>query len=910
MAAGFDSTASAQSKRQTATNSILAPSATNTVAPWLNTNKPGAPVNSGYIAYLTPEEEAKTFILEDGYSLELVLADPILKEPVLTTFDGNGRMFVAEMRSFMRNADGKDQDKRTSRVSVHWSSKHNGVYDKHAVFADHLFLPRMVLPVGDGVIINETDTDDYYIYRDTKGNGVADSKKLFYSGGKRGGNVEHQPGGMIWCMDNWIYMPVNAYRLRVQGTNIIREPTPPNMGQWGLCQDDYGKPWFINAGSESGPISFQAPIIYGIPNFNEQREPGWEVVWPLIGLADVQGGSPRFRPQQKSLNHFTSTCGDAIYRGDRLPGDLRGDLLYAEPVGRLIRRDKVQNIEGLTRLHSVYTNSEFIRSTDPNFRPVNIANAPDGSVYITDMYRGVIQEKNWVTKDTYLRAVVDKYHLDRNAGRGRIWRLVNKDFKPDAQPALINATTTKLVETLAHPSGWWRDTAQQLLVLRGDKTCVPWLRDMALDHLNPLARIHAIWTLDGLGSLDSDLLAEKFKDSDPKVRIAAIRASESLYNLGDHSLVPEIIRLSSDKDPDVQVQVLLTASLLNWRGAQRFIDRTVLTSHMLGVKKIGGHLMPAMPNSETTDKNNFTRTVGNFSIYSADERRRLADGEMIYKQLCFSCHGTDGKGTPFQGAAPGTTLAPPFSGAITASGFPDNVINIVLKGLSGPVEGHHYDSQMPPMEDNDDQWIAAVTSYIRNSFGNHASFISSNDVAHVRLSVSARNTPWTIDELESNSPVLLTNRSLWKLASSHNAADLPLAVDGNLDTRYETKTSQEPGMFVQIELPEKTEICGVQWDAGSSIHEYPRSYKVQVSDDGISFETTLNEGSTAAVFNQIFFQPVNTRFIRITQTGLDPVHPWAIHELNLLRKRTPVEVNQSTRFIRQQGIKTVSVGDE
>ena len=146
--------------------------------------------------YLTPEEELKTFHLPEGYSMELVLSDPIIKEPVVTVFDGNGRMYVAEMRTYMQNIDGKGELVPTSRVSLHWSSKGDGVYDKHTVFIDNLLLPRMILPLGtNGVLVNETDSDDIWLYRDTNGDGVADTKELFYAGGNRGENLEHQSSG-------------------------------------------------------------------------------------------------------------------------------------------------------------------------------------------------------------------------------------------------------------------------------------------------------------------------------------------------------------------------------------------------------------------------------------------------------------------------------------------------------------------------------------------------------------------------------------------------------------------------------------------------------------------------------------------------------------------------------------------
>src|SRR5271169_4141804 len=144
--------------------------------------KPPTPQGTN-IPYLTAAQEAKTFDIRDGYKLELVMSDPVIKEPVAIAFDGDGRMYVAEMRTYMQDVNGKDQLQHRSRVSLHWSSKHNGVYDKHSVFVDNLLLPRMLMPLADGVLINETDSDDIYLYRDSKGTGVADQKTLWHKGG-------------------------------------------------------------------------------------------------------------------------------------------------------------------------------------------------------------------------------------------------------------------------------------------------------------------------------------------------------------------------------------------------------------------------------------------------------------------------------------------------------------------------------------------------------------------------------------------------------------------------------------------------------------------------------------------------------------------------------------------------------
>lgn len=147
---------------------------------------------------LTAAEEQKTFQLPRGYRMELILSEPDITEPVGIAFDGNGRLYVAEMSSYMRDIDGTDEQVSTSRVSVHWSSKGDGQYDMHRVFADNLKLPRLLLPLANGVLIGETDTNDIYLYEDTNGDGVSDEKKPVYQGGPRGGNL---------------YTAVNNYRL-------------------------------------------------------------------------------------------------------------------------------------------------------------------------------------------------------------------------------------------------------------------------------------------------------------------------------------------------------------------------------------------------------------------------------------------------------------------------------------------------------------------------------------------------------------------------------------------------------------------------------------------------------------------------------------------------------------------------
>ena len=837
------------------------------------------------IPALSAAEELTTFEMKPGYHLELVLSEPEIKEPVIVAFDGNGRMFVAEMRSYMQDIDGQNQHEAVSRVSLHWSSKGDGHYDKHTVFADKLILPRMLLPYGDGVLIGETDTSDIYLYRDTNGDGVADQKTLWFAGGPHGGNLEHQPNGLLLSMDNWMYSTYNAYRLRARGTNVLKEPTAPNGGQWGIAQDDFGKPWFVNAGGERGPLNFQQPIVYGDFTAKDEFAPGFRAVWPLVGLADVQGGKSAYRPKDNTLSHFTATCGDEVFRGDRLPTDLRGDLLFGEPVGRLIRRTKIQVSDGITKLSNPYEaeQGEFIRSTDPNFRPINMTTAPDGTLYIVDMYRGIIQEGAWVRKGDYLRKVVEQYQMQNNIGRGRIWRLVHDDFQPGPQPRLNDETPAQLVTRLEHPNGWWRDTAQKLLILRNDKSVVPALQTMARSSHNPLAQIHALWTLEGLDALDPTLIREKLKAEAAPVRSAAIRVSESLFKRGEKSLLEDVQALMRDKDPNVVIQAMMTVNFLKLPEAKQLINAALEHNDSEGVEFIG-RLLITPPKEEKTP-----------IPFTVAEKQLLDHGRIIYRELCFSCHGLDGRGAVVPGITNGLTLGPPLRDSKTVLGYADGAINVVLHGLNGPVEGKTYTAQMVPMKSNDDEWIASVVSYIRNSFGNHASCIPTQDVARLRAATASRTEPWDVEELRASLPKPLQSQKQWKLSASHNKGSLPAAVDGYPATRYDSGGWQTPGMWVEIELPHETTVTALQLDSTQSPDDFPRGYKVELSLDNTAWGQPVATGQSALPVTGIAFAPTKARFIRITQTGTVANRFWSIHELGIYQPGANLKPTKSSK---------------
>ncbi len=852
------------------------------------------------VVRLDPEVEQSLFLLPDGYRISPVLTDPLIQDPVGVTFDGNGRMYVLEMRSYMRDADGSESRAPISRISRHEDTDGDGIYDKHTVFVDHLVMPRIAFPLGDGVILAlETDNRDLYKYTDTDGDGVADKKELFYAGVGRVQNMEWQPGGMTWALDNWLYTTYNPFRLRLApGGRVLREETEPNGGQWWSAQDNYGKTWWVDGGGEIGPVNIQAPIVYGAFNVPDNFEPDFQVPWPAPGgIADMQGGMRRVRLPEGTLNHFTAAAGVEIYRGDRLPDDFVGDLLFNEPVARVVRRAKVVVRDGLTQLQNAYPQSEFVRSTDPLFRPVSITNGPDGTLYLSDMYTGIIQDAQFVGPNSYLRRKVDQYQLDKQHNWGRVWRITHDSRPPDfTPPRMYQETAARLVAHLEHPNGWWRDTAQKLLVLRQDASVAPALQTMARSSANQLGRIHALWTLEGLGALDARLVRELMKAADPQIRIQAMRASETLYKAGDKSFAADYRALAEDAVPDVVIQALLTMSLQQVPDAAAIVRTTAERSRSRGVREIGAQILK--PGASLGQRPSLADSAAGVMNLSADARKSMLRGEGTYKEVCVSCHGPDGKGAPMAGGGEGATLAPPLAGSPRVQGHRDYTIKVLLHGLSGPVDGKSYaGGVMVPMGSNTDEWLADAASYIRNSFGNAAGSVSAAQVAAVRRT-TARKTPWTLAELLPTVPAPLTNQSDWKLTASHNPAAAANATAAAPGARWDSGAPQQPGMWLQIELPQPVTVAEVHVSTVASTSGArgrggrgagppavgPVGYSLQLSMDGATWPPPAVTGAGSTPTTVIEVSRVPARFIRITQTGTAVNGElWGVQQVRILK---------------------------
>ena len=892
---------------------------------------------------LTPDKELEKFILQPGYRLELVLSDPIIQEPTAIAFDGNGRMFVLEDRGYMQDADATGEHDPIGRVSLHVDTDGDGKYDKHTVFVDNLVFPRFLLPFGPNALLTkESHSQEVWKYTDTNGDGVADKKELFDTGYGRYGNVEHEESFLTIGLDNWLYSTVNAFRSRWTPHGVIKEPTGSNGAQWGASQDDDGKLWF-QGGASGLPSYWQFPIVYG--NFgggrgSSEMDPDLGIPWGApVRVADMQGGLSVTRMPDGSLRSTTGAAGGDIVRAHRMPKDLQGDYVYGEEVGRIVRRVRAENREGLTYIRNFYDGNEFIKSTDPYFRPVDQTTAPDGTIYITDMYHGIIQEAQWSGPGTYLRARIQQYDLDKVIHKGRIWRLVYDGVRPDRSDALARDTTmphmndetaAQLVMHLGHPNGWWRDTAQQLLVLKQDKSVVPTLQSILKNSNNLLEKFHVLWTLEGLGALDAVTVRPLLEDREPRMRIQAIRASETLYKAGDKSFAGDYKRMTQDPSVDVAIQAMLTMNKWKVPEAAATIKTTAESNQARGVQVVASTILnPPAPGG----RGGFGPGRGGGPAYTAEQQGVIDRGGQIYKELCFSCHGDDGMGAPRPGDTSGVTMAPRLAGSPRVNGHRDYIINAVLHGLAGPVDDRNFTDVMVPMGSNPDDWVAAVASYVRTSFGNTGGLVTAADVKRVRTTTAARKSPWSVAELESALPKVLLPDPTWKLSASHNA---PAAAGALTLASWTSQAPQTAGMWFQVELPKAETITEIQFDstngggrggrggpgggaqppaggagnapAGATTAPaaaaqggraggpgagappnpgYPRGYKVETSTNGTTW-TTIAEGQGSGSPTIITFKPVQAKFVRLTQTASpENAPPFSIQQLRLYRAAAP-----------------------
>ncbi|MBI4909484.1 MAG: c-type cytochrome [Acidobacteria bacterium] len=513
---------------------------------------------------LPVDQALKTFFMPPGYHLEPVATEPLVRDPIVMDQDADGRLYVIEMPAFAMDESMKDSFEPICSVVVLEDTNGDGRMDKRTVFMDKLVLPRAVKVLSNGVLVGEPP--NLWLAKDTDGDLKADTKELIRSDfGRKEANIEHNANGLYWGMDNTIYTSEHNWNLRWRHGKLEMEPSLVR-GQWNISQDDAGR---IYRNWNEQPLFVDIiPAKYFLRNPNVVRTRGlYDVlierhetaIWPVRPTPGLQRAYREgfLRPDGTAVT-YASSADPYIFRGDRLPKELQGNAFIGESPTNLVHRLIIDD-DGTGRLKArdAYRKGEFLASTDERFRPVNLFSAADGTLYVIDMYRGVVQDIAYQTD--YLKTYIKNNKLELPVGLGRIYRVVHDSMKPGPKPALSKATSTQLIDALSHPNGWWRNMAQQILVQRDDASVAPQLKRVAANATDWRTRLHALWTLDGLDAIDAPTVEKALTDKSPDVRAGAVRISERWLRESNHPLHAAVLKRSEDANWSVRRQ--LAASL-------------------------------------------------------------------------------------------------------------------------------------------------------------------------------------------------------------------------------------------------------------------------------------------------------------------------------------------------------------
>lgn len=527
----------------------------------------------------TALEELATFQIEPGFKVQLVASEPMIEDPILIQFDEDGRLWVVEMRGYMSDIEGSEEDKPIGRISILEDENGDGEMDKSTIYLDSLVMPRALGFIKGGALVAENNS--LWVTQDLDGDLKADSKVLLDSTYSANGIPEHSDNGFVRNVDNWYYSAKSRLRYRYQNGEWIRDSTEAR-GQFGISQDDHGRLIYnYNWSQLHGDL---VPANYLSRNPNHTPSTGIDhgltidrKVFPIRpNLAVNRGYIPGTLDSAGRLLEFTSACSPIVYRSRLFPEEYYGNVFVMENAGNLIKRNVVTQNGILLEAHDSNPGTEFFASTDERFRPVHGTVGPDGGLYIVDMYHGIVQHESYMTP--YLKEQTEKRGLDKAVHLGRIWRVVPEDWDPSETPKLSKTTNEELVGFLSHPDGWYRDMAQRLLVERGDLASVPALEELAKSGENEFGAFHALWTLEGLNAVNPQFLLALLPVKTPLIQTTALRLLEkpAAENPDQRVQLEKVMKdLAPNASEELALQLALSAYVLSPEASHDILTKVI-----------------------------------------------------------------------------------------------------------------------------------------------------------------------------------------------------------------------------------------------------------------------------------------------------------------------------------------------
>ena len=662
------------------------------------------------VPVFSAEESLKQFKVKPGFRVELVASEPMVKDPVFVDWDDQGRMWVGELRTYMRDLDGTGENERMSRVMVLEDTDKDGVMDKATPFVDDMVNVRCIAFVEDGVLVVESGA--LWLCKDSDGDFRCDEReKLLDFATAAHSNIEHAENALHFALDNWMYNSKSSRKLAWRKGKLIEMPAKAR-GQWGMGSDAYGRLYF-NANSNWFEVDW-ATYDRQWPNKGSSVKPPTNRVF---GIRPNTALNRNYRPgrilEDGRVASVTTISGLAVHSHGAYGKEWEGAIFSMSPgtntVGAFVPEKPFPASDKYVHLlyaDAIWKKREFLASTDERFRPVNASMGPDGCLYVVDFYRGVIQHKRFLT--SYLRRQSAERQLDKPIGLGRIYRIVpNKHEEIKAPDGLVSG--------LSHPYLWWRLRSQKRIV-EGDRQDLASEIQKLADNktANPHGRVHALWALAGLGKLKEASVALAIEDKDWFVSMTGLRLAGESKGVAD--FFPDEFKPSANK---VSSRKQIPSTLATYAGT---LSKSGYPSRAVNVYK---------------DKE---------AAWLKKDKNLLSSyrkGRDQYAVSCGACHQADGKGLPH--------MAPSLAKSDWVTGDATRLIGVAVHGLMGPIKVNGKAVEgvppiMPPHGFMKDDQLADILTYVRNAWGNQADAISSDDIAGYRQNEAKRVAPWTESE--------------------------------------------------------------------------------------------------------------------------------------------------------------------